>query len=94
MSQSALTADQVLVDPQLAVLHALEATLGAATWALLAAHAELEEEDLCGERPLVLDAEGWIAEGMLRLISALEDSIRRYHAEIARARARVASDSL
>jgi hypothetical protein len=54
--------------------------------ALLAAHPQLEEEDLAGDRPLELPGAGWIADSILTHISGLEQSIQRYLQEIQRAR--------
>ncbi len=82
------TSEQLLAAPELAVLHALEAALAVSTRALLAAHPEIEEEDLAGSAPLVLAPAGWIAESALRLIDALEQSIQRYRTEVTRAHAR------
>ena len=72
--------------PELAILHALDATLTAAHRALLAAHPDLDEEDLCGDRPLDLDGSGWIADAIVTQISGLSASIARYRREIDRAR--------
>ena len=80
------TSDQLIAAPELAILHALDAALAAAHRALLAAHPELEEEDLCGDSPLNLDGAGWIADAILTQIAGLDTSIARYRREIARSR--------
>src|SRR5438477_433980 len=48
MTDGLPTSDQLLADPELAVLHALGAALAAAQRALAAAHPELEEDDFLG----------------------------------------------
>ncbi len=58
MSDVLPTNDQLLAAPELAILHALDATLTAAHRALLAAHPDLDEEDLCGDRSLHLGQVG------------------------------------
>jgi hypothetical protein len=80
--------DQLLANPELAVLHALDAALAAAQQALLAAHPELEEEDLAGGRPLQLDAAGWLADAILTHIAGLEAALRRHRGELHRQRCR------
>ena len=79
--------DQLLVDPELAILHALGAALAAAQRALLAAHPELEDDDFAGERCLKLTNAGWIADGILIQVTGLEASLQRYRREVARFRA-------
>lgn len=77
MSDGLPTSDQLLAAPELAILHALDATLTAAHRALLAAHPDLDEEDLCGDRPLHLDGSGWIADAIVTQIAGLSASIAR-----------------
>lgn len=86
MSHLAPTTDQLLAAPELAILHALEASLAAAQCALLTAYPELEEEELCGDRPLLLNGSGWIADAILTQIAGLSSSITRYRREFERAR--------
>lgn len=87
------SSDQLLADPELAVLHALGAALAATQRALLAAHPELEE-DLAGDRPLELPGAGWIADSILTHINGLEQSIQRYRQEVQRARRCQLNDEL
>jgi hypothetical protein len=87
MTDEVPTLDQLLVDPELAVLHALGAALAAAQRALLAAHPELEDDDFAGERALKLSGAGWIADGILTQVTGLELSLQRYRREVARSRA-------
>lgn len=86
MSHLTPTTDQLLAAPELAILHALEACLAAAQCALLTAYPELEQEDLCGDRPLHLNGSGWIADAILTQIAGLSASISRYRREFERAR--------
>jgi len=87
MTDKLPTSDQLLADPELAVLHALGAALAAAQRALLAAHPELEEDDPLGDRPLQLDGAGWIADALVTQLAGVEASLQRYRREVARARA-------
>ncbi|MFL5349970.1 MAG: hypothetical protein ACJ8AT_34775 [Hyalangium sp.] len=86
MSHLLPTTDQLLAAPELAILHALEASLAAAQRALLTAYPELEQEDLCGDTPLHLNGSGWIADAILTQSAALCVSIARYRREFERAR--------
>jgi hypothetical protein len=86
MSHLTPTTDQLLASPELAILHALEASLAAAQHALLAAYPELEEEDLCSDRLLLLGGSGWIADAIVTQCSGLSASITRYRRELERAR--------
>ncbi len=86
MSYLLPTTDQLLAAPELAILHALEASLAAAQRALLTAYPELEQEDLCGDRLLHLGSSGWIADAIITQISGLSSSIARYRHEFERAR--------
>ena len=86
MSHLAPTTDQLLASPELAILHALEASLAAAQHALLAAYPELEQEELCSERPLLLGGSGWIADAIITQSCGLSASIARYRRELERAR--------
>ena len=79
--------DQLLADPELAVLHALGAALAAAQRALLAAHPELEDDDFAGEESLKLSGAGWIADAILTQLAVLDTSLQRYRREVARSRA-------
>jgi hypothetical protein len=82
------TSDQLLAHPELAVLHALGAALTAAQRALLAAHPELEEDDILGgSRPLQLNGAGWIADALITQLAGVEASLQRYQREVERARA-------
>jgi hypothetical protein len=92
MTDELPTLDALLVDPELAVLHALGAALAAAQQALLAAHPELEEDDFAGERALKLTGAGWIADGILTQVTGLEVSLQRYRREVARTRAQPHED--
>ncbi len=87
MTDGLPTPDQLLADPELAVLHALGAALAAAQRALLAAHPELEEDDLLGSRPLRLNGAGWIADALVTQLAGVESSLQRYRREVERARA-------
>jgi hypothetical protein len=86
MSHLLPTTGQLLAAPELAILHALEAGLAAAHRALLTAYPELQEEDLCDDRPLHLNGSGWIADAIITQISGLSTSIARYRREFERAR--------
>jgi len=86
MSDLTPTTDQLLAAPELAILHALEASLAAAQCALLAAYPELEEEDLCSDSPLLLSGSGWIADAIITQSCGLSASIARYRREFERAR--------
>ena len=86
MSHLTPTTGQLLAAPELAILHAFEASLTAAQHALLAAYPELEEEELCSQRPLLLGGSGWIADAIVTQISGLSASIARYRREFERAR--------
>jgi len=92
MTDELPTSDQLLADPELAVLHALGAALAVAQQALLAAHPELEEEDILGSRPLRLDGAGWIAVALVTQIAGVEASLLRYRREVERARAQPHED--
>ncbi len=87
MTDQLPTSDQLLADPELAVLHALGVTLAAAQRALLAAHPELEEDDFLGSRPLRLDSTGWIADALLTQLAGVDASLQRYRREVERTRA-------
>ena len=87
MTDELPTSDQLLADPELAVLHALGAALAAAQRALAAAHPELEEDDFLGSRPLRLSGAGWIADALLTQLAGVESSLQRYRREVERARA-------
>jgi len=87
MTDELPTLDQLLADPELAILHALRASLAAAQQALLAAHPELEEDDFAGDRSLKLTGAGWIADGLLTQLNGLDTSLQRYRREVARSRA-------
>jgi hypothetical protein len=87
MTDELPTLDQLLADPELAVLHALRAALAATQQALLAAHPELEHDDFAGDRSLKLTGAGWIADGLLTQLTGLDTSLQRYRHEVARARA-------
>lgn len=82
------TSDDVIASPELAILHALAATLIAAERALLAAHPELHYDDLWVETSPSPSATGWIADAMLTQIAGLEASLNRYTAQEQRERAR------
>jgi hypothetical protein len=84
----------VLVDPELAVLYALSATLDVTRQALLAAHPDLEHEDFDSERPMELEATGWLADSVITHINGLEVAIQRYCHEVERARSRCEIDDL
>lgn len=84
MSHLLPTTHELLAAPELAILHALEASLAAAQLALLTAYPELQEE-LCGEQPL-LGGSGWIADAIILQCSGLSASIARYRREFERAR--------
>lgn len=86
MSDDSPTPDQVVAAPELAVLHVLDAALTAARLALLAAHPEIEEQDLAGDNPLNLDGSGWIADGIVIHIASLESLLLRYRREVVRPR--------
>ena len=86
MSQLRPSTFQLLVDPELAVLYALCATLDVTRQALLAAHPELEHEDFDGQRPLQLEAAGWLADSIINHINGLEIATQRYCHEVLRAR--------
>lgn len=81
MSRLPPTSDELMVSPELAILHALAAALTAAERALLAAHPELEEEDLCPDAPPRLNGTGWIADAILTHIAGLDACVGRYFAE-------------
>ena len=69
---------QLAESPQLAILHALDAVLIATKTALVAAHPELEEEDLCAEVSPRLCADAYIADAVLTNVTALQSAICRY----------------
>ncbi len=78
--------EELVAAPELAILHALEATLDAASSALLAAHPELAEQDLAGDMSPALDVSGWMADSIVTHIFGLNAAIARYRRELARAR--------
>jgi hypothetical protein len=94
MSPFRPTTFQVLVDPELAVLYALCATLDVTRQALLAAHPALEHEDFEDERPMELEAAGWLADSIITHINGLEVAVQSYHQEVQRARGRSELDDL
>ena len=86
MNRPPPTSDELLASPELAVLYALEAALVATERALLAAHPELEEEDLCAEGSPRLRGTGWIADALLLHIAGMTACLNRYAAEARRER--------
>lgn len=86
MSNLPPTTDQLLAAPELAILHALEASLAAAQRALLAAYPELEQEALGTDQPPLLGGSGWIADAIITQSVGLTASIARYRREFERAR--------
>lgn len=94
MSHLRPTTFQLLVDPELAVLYALGATLDITHQALLAAHPELEHEGFVDERSLGFEAPTWLADGIITHINGLEVAIQRYCHEVLRARSRSELDDI
>lgn len=86
MKRAPPTSDELLSSPELAVLHALEAVLVVTERSLLAAHPQLEEEDLCADAAPRLRGTGWIADALLLHISAMTACLSRYQAAARRER--------
>lgn len=82
------TVDELLPNPELAILHALAGMLIAAERALIAAHLELEEMDLCSDFPPLFSGAARIADEILTQIAGLDALLNRYCEELRRAKAR------
>lgn len=67
--------------PELAILHALHATLQASERALLAAHPELEERDLCVDL-LPVTPMACAADLLLIHLAGIDSAIHRYTAQL------------
>lgn len=80
----ALPSSLALIEsPELAILHALHATLAAAERALLAAHPELDEVDLCSDLPAVSHM-ACAADLLLSHFTGIERALERYTAQLRR----------
>jgi hypothetical protein len=64
--------------PELAVMHALEATLIATNAALAAAYPEIEEADCYAEAPPSWSVDAYVADAVLTQITSLQSAISRY----------------
>ncbi len=73
--------------PEMAILQALESTLGLAGYALIAAHPELESHDFVSEIPEP-SVQACLADAINVHIGALECALRSYRLYVANADAR------
>lgn len=74
---SVATPDQLVNDPELAVLELLDVTLQQANFALFAAHPELVSGD-CLEYHAATTPQLWIADSISNHVCALQHAINRY----------------
>jgi len=75
---------EVAQSPELPILYSLRTTAEAAERALLAAHPELEEIDVCDGHLLPISPMAAAADLLLLHLTAIEGAINRYAAQLRR----------